>query len=90
MMSSNVHPNTLQILTSVSVFTFSPRFSLLTVYVLILAAAAKSFFFISLSIRSFHNLFIAYTHIVLLPTPNKWTRTTLYYTHPKTERQYVN
>ena len=50
MMSSNVQPNTLQMLTSVSVFTFSPRFSLLTVYVLILAAAAKSFFFISLSI----------------------------------------
>ena len=43
MMSSNVQPNTLQMLTSVSVFTFSPRFSLLTVYVLILAAAAKSF-----------------------------------------------
>ena len=56
MMSSNVQSSTLHMLTSVSVFTFSPWFSLLTVYVLILAATAKSFFFISLSIRSFHNL----------------------------------
>ena len=33
MMSSNVQSSTLHMLTSVSVFTFSPWFSLLTVYV---------------------------------------------------------
>ena len=54
-MSSILQFRDLQILPSTSVVTLSPRFSLLTVKLLIPDIFCKSFFFNSLSIKSFHS-----------------------------------